>query len=148
MEQYDDEANVEDGLPSAKQGKTALDQTHKLSPLQKRLKKITDKAIAKLESVLDNKEATIKEQMDAAKTLTSMYIDVTKELNNDSMKKTLIQLKLSGALNAPREKAIEGETFAAPIFMPDTIVGDGLIEQGGRKEIETNVDLSGYDISQ
>lgn len=140
MEQYEDETSIE-----TKQGKTALDQTHKLSPLQKRLKKITDKAIAKLESVLENPEATIKEQMDAAKTLTSMYIDVTKELNNDSLKKTLIQLKLSGAMNQ-REKAIEGETFSAPIFMPDTIVDDGLVEKGGRSSIEAEVDLSGYDV--
>lgn len=144
MEQYDDEG-MEEGLPQTKQGKTALDQTHKLSPLQKRLKKITDKAIAKLESVLENPEASIKEQMDAAKTLTSMYIDVTKELNNDSLKKTLIQLKLSGAMNQ-REKAIEGETFSAPIFMPDTIVDDGLVEKGGRSSIEAEVDLSGYDV--
>ena len=154
---YLDEENedAEADLPSSPSQKQSLTfiQTHKLSPLQKRLKRISTKAVDVLEAILDGKESSPKEKMDASDKLLKMYIDVTKELNNDSLKRTLLQIKVDGGL-VSKEKEIEDDGSPSVMFMPDVIVDNDNVAKGGRKAITmldsggVELDLSKADLSK
>lgn len=141
----DFDEDVESSAPTEK--RLSFIQNHKLSPLQKRLKKISNKAIEVLEKILDDEEASTKEKMDASDKLLKMYIDVTKELNNDSLKRTLLQIKVDGGV-VKSSQAIEGdEEEDGAVFIPDMVFDDSLNEGKGREKIikddeEGVIDLS------
>lgn len=148
---YTDDENTQE--PSSAQGKQRLSfiQTHKLSPLQKRLKKISNKAIEVLEAILEDENSSTKEKMDASDKLLKMYIDVTKELNNDGLKRTLLQIKVDGGIMSSSKQltsADEGDEDGGAVFMPDMVYDSGLGGGEGRKSIVDEDDGGVIDLSK
>lgn len=123
-------------------------QNHKLSPLQKRLKKISNKAVEVLEKILDDKESSTKEKMDASDKLLKMYIDVTKELNNDSLKRTLLQIKVDGGVVKTSQALDNQEDEDEAVFIPDMVIDDSLNDGKGREKIVNDDEEGVIDLSK
>lgn len=147
--EYTDDENTQE-VASTQEKRLSFIQTHKLSPLQKRLKKISNKAIEVLEAILEDENSSTKEKMDASDKLLKMYIDVTKELNNDGLKRTLLQIKVDGGMMSG-SKALpsggEDDDEGGAVFMPD-MVYDSSLGEGGRTSIVQDDDGGVIDLSK
>jgi hypothetical protein len=73
-------------------------KTHELSKLVRDLKKISKKAIEVLEKGLDSQDERVR--MIAAEKLLKFYTDSAKDVNEDELKRLLLEVKLRGMVGA------------------------------------------------
>lgn len=69
-------------------------EEHALTTLSKKVKGLSEKALNTLEQGLSSEDERVR--MDCAKTLLKMDVDISKIINEDSMNRLLLQLKLEG----------------------------------------------------
>jgi hypothetical protein len=73
-------------------------KTHELAKLVRDLKKISKKAIEVLEKGLDSQDERVR--MLAAEKLLKFYTDAAKDVNEDELKRLLLEVKLRGMVGA------------------------------------------------
>jgi hypothetical protein len=73
-------------------------KTHELAKLVRDLKKISKKAIEVLERGLDSQDERVR--MIAAEKLLKFYTDSAKDVNEDELKRLLLEVKLRGMVGA------------------------------------------------
>lgn len=78
--------------------KSTFKQIHELAKTAKSLKRISQKMIDYLESVVDDKEADPKLKAQCAQTLLKLYMDVAKEVNSDKLNRLILEVKATGLI--------------------------------------------------
>lgn len=130
----------------AKQNK-ALTATHSLSSLHKKIKKHSAKAIETLIDIIDSEDSSAAEKKDAAKFLLSLQVDMEDKINKDSLQKTIIALRMQQQNERLGMKDVGDSGQPYVIYNPNAVIDGDLVENGGRNEIETEIDLSRNDLS-
>lgn len=131
---------------SDKQNK-ALTATHSLSALHKKIKKHSAKAIETLIDIIDSEDSSAAEKKDAAKFLLSLQVDMEDKINKDSLQKTIIALRMQQQNERLGMKDVGDSGQPYVIYNPNAVIDGDLVENGGRNEIETEIDLSRNDLS-
>lgn len=107
----DDNDNNEISVKTSASGELTFLERSKLEATQKKLKKLSIKALNFMEEVLDDAEVDLKVKIDVAKFAATKYIDITDTIQKDGLVRLIKEVELKGLAVRKGLKQVGGETL-------------------------------------